>query len=137
MMNIWRLCNPDAVMSTSSFQASSSRPPSIAGEEPHSPGVGGGGGGGGAVHGQEAGGKPDKGHAKTQCSCIKDGKHYSETALDTVFNSQPEKVYNLMFNSEWFKTFMSENQKLKGKFQARVELTRRYRNIGLATVTRE
>ena len=56
-----------------------------------------------------------KGHAKTECACGKEGKHFSETALSTTFPSTPEKVYNLMFNSGWLKEFMSEDQKLKGE----------------------
>lgn len=56
-----------------------------------------------------------KGHAKTQCSCGKEGKHFTETALDTTFPSTPEKTYNLMFNSGWLKDFMSGDQKLKGR----------------------
>jgi hypothetical protein len=55
-----------------------------------------------------------KGHAKTECACGKEGKHFTETALSTTFPSTPEKVYNLMFNSGWLKDFMSEDQKLKG-----------------------
>ena len=58
--------------------------------------------------------KVPKGHAKTECACGKDGKHYSETAMDKTFPSTPEKVYNLMFNSAWYKTFLEENQKLRG-----------------------
>jgi hypothetical protein len=55
-----------------------------------------------------------KGHAKTECLCGKEGKHLTETALQTVFPSTPEKVYNLMFNSGWLKDFMVGDQKLKG-----------------------
>ena len=73
-----------------------------------------GGGSGGAGGDAAAGGK---GHAKTQCSCGKEGKHFTETALDTTFPSTPEKTYNLMFNSGWLKDFMSNDQKLKGTFE--------------------
>lgn len=59
---------------------------------------------------------PNKGgHAKTDCACGRDGKHYAETAMDAIFYSTPEKTYNLMFNSEWYKKFLSENQKLRGQ----------------------
>lgn len=95
LMNIWRLCNPGAVMSTVSFQPSS-RPVSViddsASVEP----------------------PPEKGHAPTQCACGKEGRHYAETALETTLPSTPEKIYNLMSDSGWFKTWMVENQKLKG-----------------------
>ena len=83
-----------------------SRPPSPIGDEPPH-------GAKGAKSGGEGG--TAKGHAKTQCTCGKEGKHYSETALDATFPSTPEKIYNLMFTSAWFKTFLSENQKLKGQ----------------------
>lgn len=53
-------------------------------------------------------------HKRTECACGKAGKHYAETALDTVMPSSPEKIYNLMFNSGWFKSFLSDNQQLKG-----------------------
>jgi len=94
MMNIWRLCNPHAVMSTTSFAQTGSRPASI--NEPTEP-----------IASQA------KGHAKTQCACGRDGKHYSETAMDATFNSTPEKVYNLMFNSDWYKKFLAETEKLR------------------------
>lgn len=90
-------------MSTTSLhQTHGSRPGSII-DEP-------------ASEGGKAGGGDGKGHAKTQCACGKEGKHYSAKALDAILPSTPEKVYNLMFTSEWFKTFLSDNQKLKGAF---------------------
>lgn len=105
MMNIWRLCNPNAVMSTTSFAPNGhSRPASVVDETV-----------GSATTAETTGKSPAKGHAKTQCQCGKDGKHYSETAMDAIFHSTPEKIHDLMFNSEWFKTFLSENQKLKGE----------------------
>ena len=50
----------------------------------------------------------------TTCACGVKGEHYSETALDAVFPSTPEKIYNLMFTSGFAKDFMSGNQKLMG-----------------------
>lgn len=108
MMNIWRLCNPNAVMSTTSFaygNGNNSRPASVHEDAP-----------GSATTAGTAAKSPRKGgHAKTECACGRDGKHYSETAMDAVFQSTPEKTYNLMFNSEWYKKFLSENQKLRGE----------------------
>ncbi|WVQ62718.1 uncharacterized protein L199_000866 [Kwoniella botswanensis] len=106
MMNIWRLCNPNAVMSSVSLANTNnigSRPGSVVGDE-DAPAAGGGASGGGATA---------KGHAPTQCACGKEGKHYNETALETTFPSTPEKIYELMFNSAWFKSFLSDNQKLR------------------------
>ncbi|WVF65961.1 hypothetical protein IAT40_000699 [Kwoniella sp. CBS 6097] len=103
MMNIWRLCNPNAVMSSISLGQGTnlgSRPGSVVGDDVETaPGT--------------ASTSNKKGHGPTQCACGKEGKHYSETALETIFPSSPEKIYNLMFNSGWFKTFLSDNQKLK------------------------
>ncbi|KAK6905297.1 hypothetical protein I203_106119 [Kwoniella mangroviensis CBS 8507] len=106
MMNIWRLCNPNAVMSSVSLANTNnlgSRPGSVVGDE-DGPATGGSGAGGGTT---------SKGHAPTQCACGKEGKHYNETALETTFPSTPEKIYELMFNSAWFKNFLSDNQKLR------------------------
>ncbi|WRT63770.1 uncharacterized protein IL334_000695 [Kwoniella shivajii] len=104
MMNIWRLCNPNAVMSSVSLAQTNvgSRPGSVAGDDADAPNSGGNKEGGAS-----------KGHGPTQCACGKEGKHYGETALDTTFHSTPEKIYELMFNSGWFKTFLSDNQKLR------------------------
>ncbi|WVQ86067.1 hypothetical protein IAT38_008235 [Cryptococcus sp. DSM 104549] len=112
MMNIWRLCNPNAVLSSVSLSGATnagSRPVSVVGDEngavlAATPGAGKTGEGAGAGGGA---------HAPTQCACGKGGKHYPETALETTFPSTPEKVYNLMFNSGWYKSFLSDNQKLK------------------------
>ncbi|ORY82371.1 hypothetical protein BCR35DRAFT_303777 [Leucosporidium creatinivorum] len=43
------------------------------------------------------------------CPTLKDLK---EVAMDSVFPSAPEKIYNLMFTSGFMKDFWSENQKL-------------------------
>jgi len=121
-MNIWRLCNPNAVMSATSADRVRSRAPSDAGDAQAAVAAGG------------------KGHAKTECACGKEGKHFTETALSTTFPSTPEKVYNLMFNSGWLKEFMSEDQKLKGEWLSIVPilvLIRRYRVVGLETVRRD
>jgi len=93
-------------MSTTSIPHS--RPGSIVGEEPASAGTKGTGGTAKATGG-------GKGHAPTQCACGKEGRHYSEIQLSGVFPSTPEKVYNLMFTSEWLKTWMTESQRLKGE----------------------
>lgn len=52
----------------------------------------------------------------TVCACGKDGKHYSETAMEAVIPGTPEKINNLLFASGFIKEFMSENQKLLGAF---------------------
>ncbi|KAF8079145.1 hypothetical protein FPV67DRAFT_1403562 [Lyophyllum atratum] len=48
----------------------------------------------------------------TTCTCGKDGKHYSETALDTVLPGTPDRIHNLIFASGFIKDFMAVNQKL-------------------------
>jgi hypothetical protein len=52
----------------------------------------------------------------TRCACGEKGDHYPEKAMEAVFPSSPESVYNLMFPSSFIKQFMSENQKLTGQF---------------------
>ena len=101
MMNIWRLCNPNAVMSSATLAQVASSPGSEVGEDDDED--------------TKAGGASGKSVKKTQCTCGKEGKHYSETALDAKFPSTPEKIYNLMFTSDWFKTFLSDSQKLRGE----------------------
>ncbi|KIK66327.1 hypothetical protein GYMLUDRAFT_1025648 [Collybiopsis luxurians FD-317 M1] len=66
-----------------------------------SPGGGGAGNGGAATL-----------NKVTYCKCGKDGKHYSETAMNTVIPGTPEKIHNLMFTSGFFKDFLVSNQKL-------------------------
>lgn len=48
----------------------------------------------------------------TQCSCGREGKHFSETALETVLPGTPDKIHNLIFASGFIKEFMAVNQKL-------------------------
>ncbi|KAI0321252.1 hypothetical protein OF83DRAFT_1051510 [Amylostereum chailletii] len=52
-------------------------------------------------------------HKVTQCACGKEGKHFSELALESVFPGTPDRIYNLMFASGFMKDFMRENQKLE------------------------
>lgn len=93
LMNIWRIAHPGAVMIATSTANGTSRPASVQdGELP----------------------KVASAHKETECACGKAGKHYAETALDTILPSSPEKIYNLMFNSGWYRTFLSENQLLRG-----------------------
>ena len=54
-------------------------------------------------------------HKPTQCACGRDGKHYTETALESVLPGTPERIYNLMFASAFIKEFMAVDQKLMGK----------------------
>ncbi|ORX34749.1 hypothetical protein BD324DRAFT_609913 [Kockovaella imperatae] len=96
MMNIWRLCNPNAVMSATSFQAENSPGPSL---EVKEEGVN-------PLNLEQTAAD----HPATKCDCA---SHYPETAMDASFPTTPEKTYNLMFNSGWLKEFMRDNQKLK------------------------
>lgn len=110
--------------------ATTSRPASIAGTDSgDSPASGG-------IKGESA---PAKGHAPTQCQCGQDGKHYKEIALQTTLGTTPEKVFNLMFASEWVKGFMTGDQKLRGElselfgYWVRKLIWCRARNIRLET----
>ncbi|VDB86223.1 unnamed protein product [Peniophora sp. CBMAI 1063] len=52
-------------------------------------------------------------HKPTQCACGKEGKHYTETALESVLPGTPERIYNLMFASGFMKDFQRNEQKLE------------------------
>ena len=95
MMNIWRLCNPSAVMSAVSFQAEPSPLSSAEIKE----------------NGDHTEVGRSAGHAVTKCDCA---SHYPEVAMDCQFPTTLEKTYNLMFNSGWLKEFMRDSQKLRG-----------------------
>jgi hypothetical protein len=96
--NIWKLERPDDVSMTSgprgSFDHSLEQ---MAGGDI-------------AINGST--GVPAKKH--TQCSCGKERKHFSETALETVLPGTPDKIHNLIFASGFIKEFMAVNQKLLG-----------------------
>ncbi|KIJ54188.1 hypothetical protein M422DRAFT_241439 [Sphaerobolus stellatus SS14] len=51
----------------------------------------------------------------TQCSCGKEGKHYS-VAMDMVIPGESEKMHNLMFASGFIKEFMKNDDKLIGVY---------------------
>ncbi|KAG8713072.1 hypothetical protein FRC08_013731 [Ceratobasidium sp. 394] len=52
------------------------------------------------------------GHEPTQCVCGKEGQHYSIPVIDAVFPGTPEKIYELMFKSQFISDFLSVDQKL-------------------------
>lgn len=57
---------------------------------------------------------PSKPQGATVCACGKEGKHYTESALETIVPGEPEKIYNLMFASGFMKEFMRNEEKLTG-----------------------
>ncbi|KAJ8085188.1 hypothetical protein PM082_003980 [Marasmius tenuissimus] len=103
--NIWRLARPADTVEVS-----------VAGKEIGEEGVGAlggnsetsvaapGGGGGGT--------SAAAGPKKTTCGCLKESKHFTETALDTVIPGTPDRIHNLLFASGFIKEFMSGEQKL-------------------------
>lgn len=56
------------------------------------------------------------GHEPTECACGKGGEHYPTLVIDAKFPGTPEKIYDLMYNSQFFKDFLSVDQKLTGTF---------------------
>ncbi|KAG9098079.1 hypothetical protein FRC06_006833 [Ceratobasidium sp. 370] len=52
------------------------------------------------------------GHEPTQCACGKEGQHYSTSVIDAVIPGTPEKIYELMFKSQFISDFLSVDQKL-------------------------
>ena len=61
---------------------------------------------------------------QTECLCGKEGRHYSEKALEMVVPGTPEKIYSLMFASGWMKEFLVVDQKLFGALSAIHQRTR-------------
>ncbi|KAF8504292.1 hypothetical protein BU17DRAFT_58201 [Hysterangium stoloniferum] len=51
-------------------------------------------------------------HKLTMCACAREGKHFSEVAMETIIPGDPEKIYNLMFASGFIKDFMRNDEKL-------------------------
>lgn len=56
-------------------------------------------------------------YEKTECECGKNGstEHYPNVVMDQVYSGSLEKIYNLLFHSEFIKKFFIEDQKLTGK----------------------
>lgn len=53
-------------------------------------------------------------HKVTTCACSKDGGHYSETMMESIFPGTPDRIHNLMFASGFIKDFLAVDQKLLG-----------------------
>ncbi|RGB43607.1 hypothetical protein C1646_749622 [Rhizophagus diaphanus] len=47
----------------------------------------------------------------TQCACLKKGQHYNNVSLDTKFTGSVEKIFNLLFTSEFVKRYLTEEEK--------------------------
>ncbi|GJJ13421.1 hypothetical protein Clacol_007675 [Clathrus columnatus] len=48
----------------------------------------------------------------SHCACGKEGRHFPESAMDTIVPGEPEKIYNLMFASGFIKDFMRNEERL-------------------------
>jgi hypothetical protein len=81
-------------------------------------------------------------HKATACACSKDGSHYSETMMESIFPGTPDRIHNLMFASGFIKDFLAVDQKLLGgflSFAMGFQLMRfffvlfRFTNVGLDT----
>ncbi|TFK18705.1 hypothetical protein FA15DRAFT_675088 [Coprinopsis marcescibilis] len=113
--NIWRLSRPDDVQSIGSGRGSLE---AGTGSGSLINGVEGGGVGVRAVVNMMNGVDPATTGSKpivrkaTTCACGREGKHYSETALEAVFPGSPEKIHNLIFASGFIKDFLVVDQKL-------------------------
>ncbi|KAF9071696.1 hypothetical protein BDP27DRAFT_1321753 [Rhodocollybia butyracea] len=101
--NIWRLVRPGGGARSPDTASIASGGGGSAGPSPS-----------GIIEGTIIGGNglADVQNKVTQCKCGKEGKHYSETALNTVIPGTPEKIHNLMFTSGFIKDFLVTNQKL-------------------------
>ena len=110
--NIWRLARPEDAISIGSRGRNS-----VDGPDLGSAGNGGAVGGSGVpgVTGVASGNRVALVRKATMCTCGKEGKHYTETAMDTVVPGTPDTIHNLIFASGFMKDFMAGNQKLLGK----------------------
>lgn len=112
--NIWRLQRPDDARSIRSGRGSIDAPAIVGALALEGAALNGAGGG------VKAGGPVKKVARKaTQCDCGRDGKHYTETAMEATFPGSPEMIHNLMFASGFIKDFLSVEQKLIGTSQYR------------------
>ncbi|KAG6911287.1 hypothetical protein DXG01_002126 [Tephrocybe rancida] len=93
--NIWKLERPDDAVSISSTGRASSDAPGMT-----------------ATLVGPDGNPAATARKATMCSCGREGKHFSETALEAVVPGTPEKIYGLIFASGFMKDFMTVNQKL-------------------------
>jgi hypothetical protein len=110
IFNIWRLARPEDSLSRESLEGGSAGA-SVRSVEQVGVGVGvGAGGGAGGTNGKVV---PMR--KVTACACGKEGKHYSETALETVLPGTPDRIHNLIFASGFIKDFMRVDQKLMGE----------------------
>ena len=127
--NIWRLARPHDTTSydgpISGSSGSLDVPPSES-----ALGVGGG----------TDAGSPDLLHRATRCACGREGKHFTETVLESVLPGTPDRMHNLIFASGFIKDFMRVDQKLQGSWSVFFFLvltmeanSDRYPNIGLDT----
>ncbi|KAJ3730066.1 hypothetical protein DFJ43DRAFT_463781 [Lentinula guzmanii] len=110
--NIWRLVRPEALSGTLSDNASigsGSREGGVNGGIVEGTIIGDADGSAITNAGPRGGVIQNK---VTFCKCGKDGKHFSEMALDTVIPGTPDKIHNLVFTSGFIKDFLVTNQKL-------------------------
>ncbi|EAU92392.2 hypothetical protein CC1G_00611 [Coprinopsis cinerea okayama7 len=116
--NIWRVSRPDDVQSIRSGRGSleGGSASFISGAGGSATGLAEGAGqsmNGGVVNGAGgAGGKQGVTRKATQCGCGREGRHYTETALEAVFPGSPEKIHNLIFASGFIKEFLVTDQKV-------------------------
>jgi hypothetical protein len=108
---IWRLARPEDSVSITGGDSGSFEGVSRTGTESVLGSIGGGGAGT-----TGPGGATTMLHKPTQCTCGKEGKHYSETALETVLPGTPDTIHNLIFASGFIKDFMRADQKLLGAY---------------------
>ena len=50
----------------------------------------------------------------TQCDCLKKGQHYENVSLDTKFTGSVEKIFNLLFMSDFQNRYLTEEEKCTG-----------------------
>ncbi|KAI9496423.1 hypothetical protein BDB00DRAFT_808837 [Zychaea mexicana] len=54
--------------------------------------------------------KPVQKQEKTECNCLKCGEHYPKVVQDQTFNCTIETMYNLLYNSDFIKKFLTDQK---------------------------
>ncbi|KAG2226936.1 hypothetical protein INT45_010215 [Circinella minor] len=61
-------------------------------------------------NGNNNGNKPVQKRDKTECDCLVAGEHYAKVVQDQTFNCTIETLYNLLYNSDFIKKFLTEQK---------------------------
>lgn len=52
---------------------------------------------------------------RTECDCSKNDQHFPKVVMDTIYSTDIETIYNLLYNSNFMQHFLSDIEKSTGK----------------------